>query len=207
MPTQTFFRLPEQKRERLIEAAWKEFSAVRFAEASINRIVQSALIPRGSFYQYFEDKEDVFFLLLGSLREEAFGLMTGALADAGGDPFRASLRLFDDVFQRDGSIRPSMKRVVGVLRLNQNLDMSQMVLGRMRSDEGIREIEKGINWTMFRQSDPDFLHNVAALLVFSFASAVRSILIDGATVPEERSKLSSRLDIIRRGSMKEEMAS
>ena len=55
MPTDTFFRLPEEKRTRILEGAWSEFTAVPYAEASINRIVQTSRIPRGSFYQYFED--------------------------------------------------------------------------------------------------------------------------------------------------------
>lgn len=33
-------------------------------EASIANIVKSAGIPRGSFYQYFENKEDIYFYLL-----------------------------------------------------------------------------------------------------------------------------------------------
>ena len=60
MPTDTFFRLPEEKRARILEGAWSEFTAVPYAEASINRIVQTSRIPRGSFYQYFEDKNDLF---------------------------------------------------------------------------------------------------------------------------------------------------
>ena len=53
MPTDTFFRLPEEKRARILEGAWSEFTAVPYAEASINRIVQTSRIPRGSFDQYF----------------------------------------------------------------------------------------------------------------------------------------------------------
>ncbi|MFK4998922.1 TetR/AcrR family transcriptional regulator [Bacillus sp. N9] len=33
-------------------------------------IVKEAGIPRGSFYQYFEDKEDAFFYLLNELTQE-----------------------------------------------------------------------------------------------------------------------------------------
>jgi len=205
MPTQTFFRLPEEKRERLTEAAWEEFMAVPFADASINRIVRAAQIPRGSFYQYFEGKEDLFFYLLGSLREEAFGLMTDALAKTEGDPFHGSLRLFDEVFRGDGTVRPSMRRVVEILRLNQNMDMSQMILDRMQSDDGLCEIEQGISWTSFRQTDAAFLHEVASLLVFSFACAARNILCLGIAAAEEREKLCFRLDVLRRGSMKEEI--
>ena len=41
MPTDTFFRLPEEKRQRLLDAAWEEFSRVSFADASINQIIHT----------------------------------------------------------------------------------------------------------------------------------------------------------------------
>ena len=41
MPTDTFFRLPEEKRTRILEGAWSEFTAVPYAEASINRTYSS----------------------------------------------------------------------------------------------------------------------------------------------------------------------
>ena len=58
MCSETFLRLPEEKRGRFLEAAWEEFTRVKFADASINQIVRRAGIPRGSFYQYFSDNED-----------------------------------------------------------------------------------------------------------------------------------------------------
>ncbi|MEL1133668.1 TetR/AcrR family transcriptional regulator [Desulfitobacterium sp. THU1] len=60
MPTQTFFNLPEEKRERITEAAMSEFSAYPFAQASIARIIEQAGIPRGSFYQYFKNLKDLY---------------------------------------------------------------------------------------------------------------------------------------------------
>ena len=44
MPTNTFFRLPAEKRERLMEACWAEFTRQRFSEVSINRIISAAHI-------------------------------------------------------------------------------------------------------------------------------------------------------------------
>ena len=41
------------------QAAIKEFARVPFEKASINQIIQNADISRGSFYTYFEDKQDV----------------------------------------------------------------------------------------------------------------------------------------------------
>lgn len=67
MPKQTFFNLPEDKKEKIIAAARKEFSRVSLYEASISNIIKDADISRGSFYQYFENKEDAFFLVLEDL--------------------------------------------------------------------------------------------------------------------------------------------
>ncbi|MEV5407270.1 TetR/AcrR family transcriptional regulator [Thermopolyspora sp. NPDC052614] len=64
MPKQTFFNLSEDKRVRVFEAAIREFSAMPFAEASVNRIVKEAGISKGSFYQYFEDKNDVYHYMI-----------------------------------------------------------------------------------------------------------------------------------------------
>lgn len=53
MSSETFRRLPEEKRQRFLQAAWDEFTRVKFEDASINKIIQAAGVPRGSFYQYF----------------------------------------------------------------------------------------------------------------------------------------------------------
>lgn len=71
MPKQTFFNLPEQKRKTLLEAAEKEFTRVPVFEASIANIIRMAKIPRGSFYQYFTDKEDLYFYLLDEKLKES----------------------------------------------------------------------------------------------------------------------------------------
>ncbi len=70
MPTGTFFNLPPEKRGRIMDAATEEFSRVPFSQASINQIVKTAGISRGSFYQYFKDKEDLFRYLLELISAE-----------------------------------------------------------------------------------------------------------------------------------------
>lgn len=71
MPKKTFYNLPIEKQKVIVEAAKKEFSRVPVSEASIANIVATAGIARGSFYQYFESKEDLFdfvFESVGSLK-------------------------------------------------------------------------------------------------------------------------------------------
>lgn len=60
MPYQTFFNLAEEKKKAVIMAAIDEFYEFGYQKASIARIVEKSAIARGSFYQYFEDKKDLY---------------------------------------------------------------------------------------------------------------------------------------------------
>ena len=73
MPKQTFLNLPEEKRKVIIHAAVDEFAEYGLETASTNRIVANSSISKGSFYQYFEDKQDVFMYLLTLLEQEKMG--------------------------------------------------------------------------------------------------------------------------------------
>lgn len=67
MPKALFFTIPDEKRRRIIEAAVHEFSSQLFDKASINQIIKEADISRGSFYQYFEDKDDLYFFTIQTI--------------------------------------------------------------------------------------------------------------------------------------------
>ena len=59
MPSERFYRLSEEKRKTICEAAIREFARVTMDKVSINQIIKNADISRGSFYTYFEDKWDI----------------------------------------------------------------------------------------------------------------------------------------------------
>ena len=59
MPTSTFYNLPKDKKNRVINAAIDEFIRVENGEVIIKNIINQAGIPRGGFYQYFESREDL----------------------------------------------------------------------------------------------------------------------------------------------------
>ncbi|WP_102275226.1 TetR/AcrR family transcriptional regulator [Cytobacillus massiliigabonensis] len=94
MPKITFFNLPKDKKETLIQAAKKEFSRVPLYDASITNIIKEAGIPRGSFYQYFEDKEDAFFFLLNELMKENKFNFIHLLSSNNGDLFETMIEFF-----------------------------------------------------------------------------------------------------------------
>lgn len=69
MPKATFFNLPEEKRELILDIAIDEFAARGFEGASISAMVARAGIAKGSFYQYFDDKADLFMYLVKLVTE------------------------------------------------------------------------------------------------------------------------------------------
>jgi len=56
-------RQREETRERIFETALREFRAVGFAGAQIDRIARSAGVARGTFYFHFPTKDDVMLEL------------------------------------------------------------------------------------------------------------------------------------------------
>ena len=89
MPTERFLKLKEEKKRRILDAAFREFSRVPFREASINRIIKDAEISRGSFYTYFEDKTDLLQILLRDGSKSLTEELSRELEASDGDYFKA----------------------------------------------------------------------------------------------------------------------
>lgn len=91
MPTQTFFNLPKKKYLAVLEASIDEFSEKDYENASIASIVTNSGIARGSFYQYFKDKEDLYSYLLDVVFAEKLKYFTKDPAADGEDVFYSNL--------------------------------------------------------------------------------------------------------------------
>lgn len=100
MPSQTFFNLSKEKQEALLEAAKTEFTKVTFHDASINQIIKEAGISRGSFYMYFESKEDLYSYMLKHYREALYEVMMQTLKENGGDMIEMFISVFNYMLDR-----------------------------------------------------------------------------------------------------------
>ncbi len=95
MPTERFWRLPEAKRQMIREAALQEFARVPYEKVSINQIIHNADISRGSFYTYFEDKDDLLQFVFSDTHEQLRQLCEDELEKNGGDYFAMLEAVFD----------------------------------------------------------------------------------------------------------------
>ena len=128
MPSSTFLNLPAEKQEKLLEAATREFSHRPFNEASINQIIKEAGIPRGSFYMYFQDKEDLFRYLLKGYVDQLFMLLEEFLLRNGGDIFQALLDLYDYVQAKiDNQHLGEIGAMTGIIRCNSGMQKNGLL--------------------------------------------------------------------------------
>jgi len=93
MPKTTFFNLNDEKRQKIERAAIHEFSAYGLHGARLNNIVKGAEIAKGSFYQYFEDMEDLFFHLMESLGKQKVSFINAELSKYEGADFFTKIKI------------------------------------------------------------------------------------------------------------------
>ena len=203
MPTNTFFRLPEEKRQRLLDAAWGEFTRVSYVDVSINRIIQQAHIPRGSFYQYFSDKEELFYYLLEDVRSYFANLLGELLEETRGDLFAMTLAAFDRLVRRDGDVEETVDRCLQVMRRNQGMDIRILEDGeRLLPDELAGRIDP----SRLRSGERLFLEHVFFLLTGTLIYAVMTTIRQPQQRERQREILRRRVDIVRRGSLSRQEA-
>ena len=205
MPTSTFFRLPEEKRARLTEAAWEEFTQVSYTDASINKIVQKARIPRGSFYQYFSDKEDLFRYLLTGTQHYFADVVVQLLDKAKGDLFAFPLFTFDRYAPTDISPDRQVDRFVQVIRRNVGMDFQRFFLEpqRLLPDSMIEHVDL----SRFRSREEPFIRQVIFLLLLCTATAIVDTLNWPERREQQRSFLQERVNILAKGALMPDLSS
>lgn len=92
MPTSTYYNLNPIKKERIENAVKKEFSRVPLIDMSVKNIVNDANIARGSFYQYFETREDLIKYILEKEFEKEEVRFLKLLGETNKDIFETAYR-------------------------------------------------------------------------------------------------------------------
>lgn len=74
MPTVTWARVDAARRAAVVEAAEAEFGARGFSRGSLNVIARRAGVAKGSLFQYFADKRDLYAFIadVGSQRVRSY---------------------------------------------------------------------------------------------------------------------------------------
>lgn len=199
MPKDTFFHLKEEKREKIEKALINEFSKGSLEKASISNIVAEAKIPRGSFYQYFENKEDAIKYVVHKYSKIEKNKLSDFLEETNGDIFEASLKIYDYMVEK-ATDNEKLKLITNIL---QELRKNNINIFDKQEDEKEREIiNKKINQELLKIEEPDDLEYIMKIL----GTITRNIAIETmkGKVPKEegRYSLKREIEILKKGMQK-----
>ncbi len=221
MPSLTFLRLPEEKKEKLMRAVMEEFARVPFEKASINRIVQSAGIARGSFYMYFTDKEDALKTLLTGVHRGITAQVGDALRENGGDLFSVYLNFFDRVMamkdkedqrarlEREGrteSVEYCVAVLMAVFRVNTGFGASDVLkfqVSEEESQQALEAVASQIPAGRLRADSREELQALMEMLALMTGFAASKCFLGEEPVEKQRKNLLRMFDIARRGILNE----
>jgi AcrR family transcriptional regulator len=207
LPTTTFYNLPKEKRGRLLCAAWTEFTRVGFSSASINQVIKSAGISRGSFYQYFADKEDLFSYILDHLKGHVLEVTTGLLRKTNGDPFDAALAAFDFLngeLTGQTELSTQVGDMMEFFRRNTGINFGRLF--HLKPDGIPPEIAELLDTSELKSDDPRWQLTLLGMLGGMISSYFIALLSEPERAAEQREALKTSLDIVRYGALKEQRA-
>lgn len=95
MPTVTWARVDPARRAAIIEAAEDEFGAHGFSRGSLNVIARRAGVAKGSLFQYFADKRDLYAFITDIASQRVRGYVEDLIREL--DPDRPFFEFLTDL--------------------------------------------------------------------------------------------------------------
>ena len=130
-------------RARLLEAAKAVFEEDGFLEARISDIAKRAGLSHGSFYHYFDSKEEIFREVAEAVEEQLSAPLGGVILDessraAPQDRIREALRLHLESYRREAKIMGVIEQMarydkqVNAVRMQRHQHYSQQVAASIK---------------------------------------------------------------------------
>ena len=203
MPTQTFLNLSEEKRTRIFNAIFAELLRVPFPEMSINQIIKTAGIPRGSFYQYFESKDDAFEYFVSESSGRIKACVIKRISTVHGDIFELCETVFDEIIKAasEQNIHEIVKNVLPYVNIGKIEPLSDYI-ENMSMEEKIAAFSSlGIGNLNFR--DEEEIMDLIGVIEAIFQSALPKIIANTQDSEEIRAKFIRRLNLVKKATTKE----
>lgn len=203
MIKKTFYNLPYEKRKRITDAVIKEFMERPNEKVSINRIIKTAEISRGSFYQYFDDKVDLIEIITKTMFEESSNKAKEILKLSCGDLFVMYIKMFD-YFGDYSSQKQTMKimrNIIDSFKANDDL-VSEYLKNRFNMALTNNEIYTMVDRQNLKFQDNESVKCLIEILTQVLKNAIFDVFVAGSDREEVRERLIKKIDIIKQGAVK-----
>lgn len=97
MALNSFYNLKDKKKDAILHAVSSCLRKTSYDNLSVNDIVIEADISRGSFYNYFVDKNDAIVTLVESKLKKYFDKYVEAIKDSNNDLFKGTKKLYYEI--------------------------------------------------------------------------------------------------------------
>jgi AcrR family transcriptional regulator len=188
MPKDTFWNLPDDKRKLIIDIAIDEFAGHDYRAASLSRIVRRAGIAKGSFYQYFDDKRDLYLYLIDLAVEARLAELRAGEALIAQQGFFEHLRWLIGASIRSALVNERLTQIA-TRAYSSNLPFEHDIIDRSRSiaaDYFQRLIAHGIErGELATDLDPALISvTIVAMMNVAFEVSMQRQGIDRAALSE-----------------------
>ncbi|WP_296151326.1 TetR/AcrR family transcriptional regulator [Ruminococcus sp.] len=203
MIKKTFYNLPYEKRKRITDAVIKEFMERPNEKVSINRIIKTAEISRGSFYQYFDDKVDLIEIITKTMFDESSNKAKEILKLSCGDLFVMYIKMFDyfDDYSSQKQTMKIMRNIVDSFKANDDL-VSEYLKNRFNIALSNSEIYLMVDRQNLKFQDNESVKCLIEILTQVLKNAIFDVFVAGSDREEVRERLIKKIDIIKQGAIK-----
>ena len=203
MIKKTFYNLPYEKRKRITDAVIKEFMERPNEKVSINRIIKTAEISRGSFYQYFDDKVDLIEIITKTMFDESSNKAKEILKLSCGDLFVMYIKMFDyfDDYSSQKQTMKIMRNIVDSFKANDDL-VSEYLKNRFNIALSNNEIYLMVDRQNLKFQDNESVKCLIEILTQVLKNAIFDVFVAGSDREEVRERLIKKIDIIKQGAIK-----
>lgn len=199
MPHKTFDNLSSTKKKSLEAAALDEFSKYTYEQISINRIIQSIGMPRGSFYLYFNDKEDLYLYIINKYYCIFFDLISNVLDNNQDDIIKFYGAIFNTIIEYcdKGCYGAMFKQFF--LGLNRNIE--NKVLEKLMSEYRFGLVDKIVETfgPLLAYNKHDDVKDVIFILNDILIHALTAYYILNIDLEFIQKRLSNQLNIVKNG--------
>lgn len=204
MIKQTFYNLPITKRERIYQAIKTEFDRVPLDKISINSIIKEANISRGSFYQYFDDKGDLYDIFADKIMDSIKECFTNTLVKYKGDLFATMEEVMSLHFIKvsQPKAKSQMQKFVPGVSVN-----AKSILDRIceRSITYFNELTPNIDTRKFSfDNSPEDIRILFEMLMSISKNAIFYVLFMDIDTDEAIKIFNKKLKIVKNGCLKKE---
>ena len=205
MPSEAFYKLDESNKKKILEAIKREFECNGFEKASVNKIIENAGISKGSFWFYFENKEEAINFIIESYIEIEKEKALELIKEKNGDIFETYIGLYDFIKEQKieeykRELLPSIFKdlIINKEKIFKKFSPMPLLDALMRNDD----FNKNINMNRFKRPTKQEIISVIKILNYIMRTNIIDQITGNIEEKESKENFLREIEIVKKGVLK-----